>query len=93
MFKLDRASVSAFGVRAYGIHLTGFVRKSGRIFVWVPRRALDRVVSPGKWDNTVAGGQPAGLSLQENLIKECAEEANIGPDYVALAKPVGTIRY
>tara|TARA_B100000029_G_scaffold3441_1_gene4136 strand:- start:696 stop:1550 length:855 start_codon:yes stop_codon:yes gene_type:complete len=92
-FQLNRAYVSAFGVRAYGIHLTGYVRKSGNIFVWVPRRASDRVVYPGKWDNTVAGGQPAGISLQENLIKECAEEANIGPAYVAHARPVGTISY
>ena len=92
-FELNRAYVSAFGARAYGIHLTGYVRKSGNIFVWVPRRALDRVVYPGKLDNTVAGGQPAGISLQENLAKECAEEANIGPAYVAHAKPVGTIGY
>ena len=93
VFQLNRASVSAFGVGAYGIHLTGFVRKSGKLLVWVPRRALDRVAYPGKWDNTVAGGQPANLSLHENLIKECAEEANIGPDYVARARPVGTIGY
>ena len=93
LFELNRASVPAFGVRAYGIHLTGFVRKSGRILVWVPRRAADRVVFPGKWDNTVAGGQPAGISLQDNLVKECAEEANIGPDFVAQARPVGTISY
>ena len=93
LFELNRAYVSAFGVRAYGIHLTGYVRKSGKIFVWVPRRASDRVVYPGKWDNTVAGGQPAGISLQENLVKESAEEANIGPAYVAHARPVGTIIY
>ena len=92
-FQLDRAYVSAFGVRAYGIHLTGYVRKSGNIHIWVPRRASDRVVYPGKWDNTVAGGQPAGISLQENLVKESAEEANIGPAYVAHARPVGTISY
>ncbi len=92
-FDLNRAYVAAFGARAYGIHLTGYVRKFGKIFVWVPRRASDRVVYPGKWDNTVAGGQPAGISLQENLAKECAEEANIGPAYVAHAKPVGTISY
>ena len=92
-FQLNRASVSAFGVGAYGIHLTGFVRKAGKLLVWVPRRALDRVAFPGKWDNTVAGGQPVGLSLHENLVKECAEEASIGADYVARARPVGTIGY
>ena len=30
---------------------------------------------PGQLDNTVAGSQPAGIGLHDNLIKECAEEA------------------
>jgi hypothetical protein len=48
---------------------------------------------PGQLDHLVAGGQPAGLSLAENLLKECAEEASLTPDIVRLARPVGIVSY
>src|SRR3546814_10982244 len=41
----------------------------------------------------LAGGQPIGLGLKENLIKECAEEAGIPADLAARAVPVGIISY
>jgi len=93
LFELERAVIPAFGVRGYGLHLTGFVRKGGQISIWVPRRTADRPTYPGQLDNTVAGGQPAGLSLAENLEKECAEEAGLPADVVQQARPTGTIRY
>ena len=93
LFELERAVIPAFGVRGYGLHLTGFVRKGGQISIWVPRRTADRPTYPGQLDNTVAGGQPAGLSLAENLEKECAEEAGLPADVVQQARPIGTIRY
>ena len=92
-FELDRAVVPIFGVRAYGLHLTGFVRDGDNFLIWVPRRTLDRPTYPGKLDNTVAGGQPAGLSLAENLEKECAEEAGLPSYMVGRARPTGTIGY
>ena len=93
LFELERAVVPAFGVRGYGLHLTGFVRKEQEIFIWVPRRTADRPTYPGQLDNTVAGGHPAGLSLAENLEKECAEEAGLSANLVRRARPTGTIRY
>ena len=93
LFELERAVIPAFGVRGYGLHLTGFVRKGGQISIWVPRRTADRPTYPGQLDNTVAGGQPAGLSLAENLEKECAEEAGLPADIVQQARPTGTIQY
>ena len=93
LFELDRAVVPAFGVRAYGLHLTGFVRNGNDISIWVPRRTLDRPTYPGKLDNTVAGGQPAHLSLSENLEKECAEEAGFPAALTRKARSVGTIGY
>ena len=32
---------------------------------------------PGMMDHLAAGGQPIGLSLTENVVKECFEEAGI----------------
>ena len=93
LFELERTVIPAFGVRGYGLHLTGFVRKGGQISIWVPRRTADRPTYPGQLDNTVAGGHPAGLSLAENLEKECAEEAGLPADIVQQARPTGTIRY
>ena len=90
---IDRATVPAFGVRAYGVHVNGYVRRGGELLMWVGRRSLDRQVAPGKFDQMVAGGQPAGLSLRANVIKECAEEAAIPAELAARAVAVGAISY
>ena len=90
---LDRAYVSAFGVRAFGLHVNGFQRQGQGLKLWIGRRADDRLVEPGKLDNLVAGGQPVGLTLAENLIKESAEEADIPRALAATARPVGVITY
>lgn len=92
-FVLDRALVPYFGFRSYGQHLNGFVRKSAQLHVWVARRAKDRRIFPGMLDNLVAGGLPYGLSLQENLLKECYEEAGMSADIALNARPVGAITY
>jgi hypothetical protein len=41
----------------------------------------------------VAGGQPAHLSLLENLIKECAEEAGLPAGVARMARPTGSLSY
>ena len=73
-FRIDRALAQAFGVRAYGVHVNGIVRKQDGVHLWIATRSLDRSVAPGALDNVVAGGQPAHLTLTENLAKECAED-------------------
>ncbi len=45
------------------------------------------------YDHVVAGAQPHGLTLTENIIKECAEEANIPVHLAETAVPTGTITY
>ena len=90
---MERAAVPHFGVRAYGVHMNGFVRECGRILMWVARRAYDKPTFPGMLDNMVAGGQPAGVSLVENLIKECHEEAGIPEALARRALPVGAVTY
>jgi len=92
-FLFDRSLAPYFGLRAYGVHLNGYVRKDDGLHLWIGRRAADKAVAPNKLDNTVAGGQPASLSLKDNLIKECAEEANIPAEMAQKAIPVGCMTY
>ncbi len=90
---LDRAAAPYFGIRAFGQHLNGFVRDKRELKLWLGRRSDDRLYFPGCLDNLVAGGLPASIDLGENLAKECWEEAGIGMDLVAQAKPVSAITY
>jgi 8-oxo-dGTP pyrophosphatase MutT (NUDIX family) len=90
---IDRAAAPYFGVRTYGQHLNGFVRLDDGIHMWLGRRAQDRQLFPGALDNMVAGGLPHGVSLAENLAKECAEEAGMAAELAARALPVGVVSY
>ncbi len=93
LFQIERAAVSIFGFKAYGVHMNGFVRDGGQIKLWVAKRSMNKPTGPGKLDQVVAGGQPVGMGLKSNLIKECAEEANIPAYLAAQAVPVGTVSY
>jgi 8-oxo-dGTP pyrophosphatase MutT (NUDIX family) len=92
-FMLDRACAPYFGIRAFGQHVNGFVRDGSDLKMWVGKRAGNKNTFPGKLDNMVAGGLPHGVSFQENLIKECWEEATIPADLASKARPVGVIAY
>ena len=90
---MDRAAIPHFGVRAHGVHVNGYVRDGARILMWIGRRARDKATYPGMLDNFVAGGQPAGIGLLENVIKEAGEEAGVPADLAATARPVGAVSY
>lgn len=93
LMTMERAAVPWFGVRAFGPHMTGYVRRKDGLHVWVARRSYEKPTFPGQLDNTVAGGQPAGIGLHDNLIKECEEEAGIPRALAADAKAVSFISY
>jgi Domain of unknown function (DUF4743) len=93
---MERAAVPWFGVKAYGVHVNGYVRdsKTGEIsYLWVAKRAKNKSTFPSMLDHIVAGGQPYGISPRENVIKECGEEANIPPMLAAKARPTGAVSY
>lgn len=95
MFLMERAAVPVLGGLEYGVHLNGLVRQAdGTEAMWIGRRSSTKSKYPGMLDHMVAGGQPAGLSLMDNVIKECEEEAGI-PEAVTRAgiQPVGAISY
>eukprot|EP00967_Tisochrysis_lutea_P014865 scaffold16735_cov33-Tisochrysis_lutea.AAC.5 len=41
----------------------------------------------------VAGGQPSSISLLENVMKECEEEASLPPDVVRSVRATGLVSY
>lgn len=91
---MERAAAPQFGVRAYGVHLSGYVRDpDGGMRLWVGLRDPNKHAFPGQLDNLVAGGQPVGISLADNLAKEAKEEASIPAELIARARPVGCISY
>ncbi|WP_428603502.1 DUF4743 domain-containing protein [Sedimenticola sp.] len=90
---IDRAIAPYFGIRAYGQHVNGLVRDETGLKMWVSRRADDRLHYPGRLDNLAAGGLPYGLSLSENLAKECWEEAGIPGQLASQAISVGAVSY
>jgi hypothetical protein len=93
LFDLERAMVPLLGVKAYGVHLNGYVRDGDRILLWVGKRAGDRPIEPGKLDHLVAGGLPRHISPFDNLMKEADEEAAISKELARRARPAGAIAY
>ncbi|HEY9548931.1 MAG TPA: DUF4743 domain-containing protein [Kiloniellaceae bacterium] len=93
LFRMERGAVPLFGLPAFGVHVNGYVATDAGPLLWVGKRAKHKTVAPGKLDHLVAGGQPYGLGLMENVIKEAAEEASVPAALAALARPVGAVRY
>ena len=90
---VDRAAVMWLGVRPVGVHLTGWSRDHRGTWIWVARRSRAKPTYAGILDNTVAGGQPHGIGLDENMAKECAEEAAIPPELARQARRTSVVSY
>ncbi|MCW8944428.1 MAG: DUF4743 domain-containing protein [Sedimenticola sp.] len=90
---VDRAMAPCFGIRAFGQHVNAIVRSAEGLKMWISRRADDRLHYPGQLDNLAAGGLPYGISLQDNLAKECWEEAGIPAELASQAVSVGAVSY
>ncbi|PID66138.1 MAG: DUF4743 domain-containing protein [Gammaproteobacteria bacterium] len=93
LFLLERAALSFLGIRGYGVHINGYVEGKDGIAMWIGKRALNKPTFPGKLDQIAAGGLPYNLSLRENLIKECHEEASIPRQLAEKAQAVSAISY
>lgn len=91
--RIDRGAIPSFGIQAVGVHVNGLVRRMDGLHLWVARRAMDKLLDPGKLDHIVAGGVSAGLNPAETLVKEAGEEAAIPPELASTAVHVGTIAY
>ncbi|KAK7841705.1 nudix hydrolase 20 [Quercus suber] len=76
-FSLERAAAPYFGIKAYGVHMNGYVDKDGQKLLWIGKRSQMKATYPGMLDHLAAGGLPYGIACGENLVKECEEEAGI----------------
>lgn len=83
LFFVERAACAFLGMLQYGVHINGLVQTDEGEKMWIARRSATKSSYPGMTDQIVAGGQPAGLGLLENVLKECQEEAGI-PDELTL---------
>ena len=97
LFLMERAAVSILGGLEYGVHVNGLVRADDDdpvIRMWIARRAKTKATYGGMLDHMVAGGQPAGRSLMDNVIKECLEEAGVPEEMTRSGiRPAGAISY
>ncbi len=93
IFLLERAALSFLGLTGYGVHINGYVKKDDQLLMWVAKRSMSKPTSPGKLDQIAAGGQPYNVSVWENVIKECEEEASIPRALAMKAKPVSCLTY
>ncbi|XP_054797079.1 nudix hydrolase 20, chloroplastic-like isoform X2 [Prosopis cineraria] len=83
------------GIRneAYGVHMNGYVEQHGQKHLWIGKRSRVKPTYPGMLDHLAAGGLPHGIDCQENLAKECEEEAGIPRSISNGAIPVGAVSY
>lgn len=93
IFQLERGVVPLLALQAHGVHLNGYTMINDVPHVWIAQRSADRVIAPLKYDQLVAGGLPAELSLKENLYKEAGEEAGIAKALVEPARYAGSLQY
>lgn len=82
--RIERAACRALGIATHAVHLNAFA-PNGALFV--ARRADDKPIDPGLWDNLVGGMVAAGESELEALAREAKEEA--GLDLALLAPTRG----
>ncbi|KAG7021837.1 Nudix hydrolase 20, chloroplastic, partial [Cucurbita argyrosperma subsp. argyrosperma] len=75
------------------VRMNGYVEKDGKKFLWIAKRSQMKQTFPGMLDELVAGGLPEGVSCEENLMKECEEEAGIPRSISNKAIPVGAVSY
>lgn len=87
LLRMERAATPLFGVLSYGVNVNGLVGAGDDLQVWIGRRSPDKQVDPNMLDLLVGGGQPMGISVWDNLQKECREEAGIAPEMARRARP------
>ena len=93
LFKLDRKLVEFLGIRGYGVHLNNIYKKKNSYKLWVPKRNKNKLASPSKFDNSVAGGVRAGEDIFGALEREAYEEAGLKKEQLNNVKLVGTLNY
>lgn len=87
LMTIERGAIKRFGIRGRAAHLNGIVETRDGLKMWVATRSMGKSTDPGKLDNLVGGGIPAGSDAWETLLRECREEAGIPPQLAHQARP------
>lgn len=93
LMEIDRGAADFFGILNTGVHLNGITNDHEDRKMWVATRSHQRKTFPGELDNMVAGGQPSNITRQENVVKECYEEASIPEELAKASEPKGFVSY
>jgi len=94
LFKIERSASPLFGMRKYGVQITGYVNHSTMgLSVWFQKRSATKPTWPNMMDNFVGGGITEGIDVLQTAIKEAGEEANVPPEIAANLKAVGTVSF
>lgn len=93
IMEMERSAILYFGLLGFGIHMNGLVQTDDGLHVWIATRSMEKPFYSGKLDQMVAGGQPLRISIHDNLLKECEEEANIPAEIATTAQARGRVNY
>ncbi|XP_026730051.1 uncharacterized protein YJR142W [Trichoplusia ni] len=94
LLEMDRSAVCLFGIRNYGVSVTGYVDHPVKgLCIWLQQRSFTKQTWPGKWDCFVSGGLAVGYGVLETTIKEAAEEASVAGDLAKKLVPAGCVSF
>jgi hypothetical protein len=64
---VERAAAPLLGIKCYGVHMNGYVRKEDSIYLWVATRSASKPTWPSQLDHIAAGGQVLLISSSSFL--------------------------
>ncbi|KAG5190944.1 adenylate kinase family protein [Tribonema minus] len=103
--RMERAAMIHFGVTllqvpSHGVHVNGYtaIKVNGGDWwrphkVWLGVRSMSKATYPGLLDQLAAGGLSSGVSLKENVVRECMEEASVPLSFSKNILPAGQVSY
>lgn len=94
LLRIERAASRFWGTLTLGAHANGYVAgPDGRpAALWIAQRSFGKATDPGRHDNLVGGGVPAGQSPWETLQREGFEEAGLDAALLATARAGRVLR-
>ncbi len=93
IYKINRNHLSLFGFPAYGVHCNVWSKNKNSLIIHLAKRSTKLKKFPGLFDNLIAGGQPDGISIRNNLKKEASEEAGLNAYHMNPAVKGSNVHY
>lgn len=94
LFRIERSASPLFGMRKYGVQITGYVNHSTKgLCIWFQKRSPTKPTWPNMMDNFVGGGITEGISVLDTAVKEAGEEADVPAEIAANLRAAGTVSF